>query len=169
MKCFVFLLLISLSTSKYISLEHFFDLNLKSVWESPRLQPLLKRIEKKFNDNSSQSSNQNTRILNGTKARFGDFPFHVLLEVDLQYYCGGSLIKNSWVLTAAHCIHGLHRAVTYSGVDVADRVIWKSVSEYLVEHDLYDHVNHHNDIGLIKLFDVPPKTSKLEVQKRCLF
>jgi trypsin len=164
MKCFVFLLLVSLSTGEYIDLEDFFALNLRSVWESPRLQPLLKRIESKFNVSSSHLSEQHSRILNGTKAKFGDFPFHVLMEFDLHYYCGGSLIKNSWVLTAAHCVHGLHRTVTYSGVNVADRVIWKSVSEYFVEHDFYDHVNHHNDIALVKLFDVPPKTRELEVQ-----
>jgi hypothetical protein len=165
MKWFVFFLLISLSTSEYINLEDFYALKLKSIWESPRLQPLRKHIESK-NKASSRSrhlSKQHSRILNGTQAMLGDFPFHVLLETDLHYYCGGSLIKADWVLTAAHCIHDLHRAVIYSGVDLADTVIWKSVSEYIVEHKGNSKTNFIHDIGLVKLFDVPPETSEFDV------
>jgi secreted trypsin-like serine protease len=159
MKCLVFLLLLSAATCEYIDFDDFFALNLKSVWESPRLQPLLKRIEKKLKKNSRNLSKQHSRILNGTQAMFGDFPFHVLVETDLEHYCGGSLIKADWVLTAAHCIHGLHRAVIYSGVDLADKIIWKSVSEYIVEHSGNSKDDFQHDIALIKLFDVPPKTS----------
>jgi hypothetical protein len=163
MKCLVFFLFITLSTSEFMDLEDFFALNLKSVWESPRLQPLRKHVESKSKASSRHLSKQHSRILNGTQAMLGDFPFHVLLETDLHYYCGGSLIKTDWVLTAAHCVHGLHRAVIYSGVDLADTVIWKSVSEYIVEHKGNTKTDFIHDIGLVKLFDVPPETSELDV------
>ena len=46
-----------------------------------------------FNDN---------RIVNGTDALLGEFPY----QVSVGQFCGGSLIKAEWVLTAAHCFDG---------------------------------------------------------------
>lgn len=50
------------------------------------------------------------RILGGLEAEPGQFPWQVLLVI--QYYewgilgCGGSLISDQWVITAAHCVDG---------------------------------------------------------------
>ena len=78
--------------------HHKFDVdvkNLKSIWESPEMKPVLKNLEKKVTRKSEPSS----RILNGIPAQPGQFPFHVLLAIDMFYECGGSLIKPNWVLT----------------------------------------------------------------------
>jgi len=55
-------------------------------------------------------SAQATRIFNGKEAKLGDFPHQVSLFVD--YYndpedthtCGGSILNEHWILTAAHCV-----------------------------------------------------------------
>ncbi|KAJ1843012.1 Chymotrypsin-like elastase member 2A [Coemansia sp. RSA 2708] len=44
------------------------------------------------------------RIIGGTQAPSGMFPFIVHLFKDGNAYCGGTLIDSEWVLTAAHCV-----------------------------------------------------------------
>ena len=42
-------------------------------------------------------------IINGKEAKAGAWPWHVQLFDRDDYMCGGSLIRNNWILTAAHC------------------------------------------------------------------
>lgn len=52
-----------------------------------------------------------SRIVQGYDAIRGQFPFYVYLEISSQteyeykkVECGGSLISNLWIITAAHCL-----------------------------------------------------------------
>ncbi|XP_046411718.1 tryptase delta-like [Neodiprion fabricii] len=51
-----------------------------------------------YSDNDS-----GRRIINGQQANPADFPFLVRLVADGNL-CGGSIISNYWIVTAAHCI-----------------------------------------------------------------
>ncbi|KAJ2760033.1 hypothetical protein H4S06_001933, partial [Coemansia sp. BCRC 34490] len=52
------------------------------------------------------SENSDERVIGGTVAPEGMFPFIVHLFKNDQPYCGGTLIDSEWVLTAAHCVAG---------------------------------------------------------------
>lgn len=48
-----------------------------------------------------------SRIVGGTTAQKGSWPWQAMLaSPGGSQFCGGSLIRDNWVLTASHCVAG---------------------------------------------------------------
>ena len=45
-----------------------------------------------------------TRIVGGTKASAGDWPWQAMLMRGSFGFCGGTLVAPQWVVTASHCV-----------------------------------------------------------------
>jgi secreted trypsin-like serine protease len=52
-------------------------------------------------------NNVHGQLIDGQEAEIGQFPWQVMLLLNLVFQCGGSLISDRWVLTAAHCVEEL--------------------------------------------------------------
>lgn len=103
--------------------------------------------------------NVSTRIVNGRNATRGQFPHQALLFItvneNISTDCGGTLLSNRWVLTAAHCLHKVQSVNIHLGVSNASdfnepgRVNLNS-TEFIL-HPRYFPTILINDIGLIRL------------------
>lgn len=51
--------------------------------------------------------NTRARIIGGRRADRGAHPWQVMLwnKSAKRHFCGGTLITDRWVVTAAHCVH----------------------------------------------------------------
>jgi len=131
--------------------------DLKNIWESPRLEPAVKRITSRYDLGYDLKSTIDQRgIVGGNYARLGQFPFHTLLVIDGMWWCGGSLINANFILTAAHCIYESFSASAYSINDLNEGYYWTSNSQSLIVHEQYDDYEIVNDIGLIRTLTPAP-------------
>lgn len=46
------------------------------------------------------------KIVGGEEAIEGDWKWMTILRNNGRFFCGGSLINNGWIITAAHCTSG---------------------------------------------------------------
>lgn len=107
-------------------------------------------------------------IVGGNTASDGEFPFLVRLYINIggsSYLCGGALLSDTWVITAAHCLDGAPAA----GVSVRAGSNQKSSggeiigANQLFIHPDYDTSTFDNDIALIELSSAvsAPKTDTI--------
>ena len=102
--------------------------------------------------NPEEPSYQRPRIVGGELANDGEFPFLVTV-LPSGSLCGGSIISDRWVVTAAHCLEGL----TASDVSVraGSNQLFSGYTTYQAEniylHPAYDNWTFDNDIALIQV------------------
>ncbi|CAM4729988.1 unnamed protein product [Leuciscus chuanchicus] len=105
------------------------------------------------------ATNNDHRIVGGNEATPGEIPWQVvfLAKVNKNVFCGGSLLSEEWVITAAHCVEG---KVGSFFIRVGEHDFSKKegkesdhgIAEYHIhprynaQHSLYNH-----DIALLKL------------------
>ncbi len=94
------------------------------------------------------------RIVGGQDAPDELFPHQVSLQTSGgSHYCGGSVIAEDWILTAAHCVDGSRASSVWveSGItdlsELGERV---QVAEIIVHPD-YDSWTMDNDMALLRL------------------
>jgi len=94
------------------------------------------------------------RIVGGQIANPNSWPWQIGLKKYGSFFCGGSLINNQWILTAAHCeqtVNGLTIHLGDHNIRQDGSGETQITASRWISHPQYDDYNIVNDVALIKL------------------
>jgi len=99
------------------------------------------------------------KVTYGTNAGVREFPWQVAMKVNGRYHCGGSVIAEKFILTAAHCVVSYQNAPRRLKLSVGDWdlestadgvTLGATVSKVHVNEN-YNRNNLQNDIAILEL------------------
>lgn len=105
---------------------------------------------------------QRLRIFGGGTSLPGLWPWQVALTVDDLFHCGGSLIAENWVVTAAHCVYNRRTRKLFSHIRVhlgvhdiksglREPFVQSIDSKEIVPHPNFNWNTFDSDLALIQL------------------
>ncbi|XP_059613173.1 trypsin-1-like [Phlebotomus argentipes] len=95
------------------------------------------------------------RVVGGEEAIPHEFPYMVSLQWQGQHFCGGAILSEEWILTAAHCVKIFDKDTEVvagaHSLSQPDEFEQRRNHSKIIEHEAYlGGVNPH-DIALVRL------------------
>lgn len=98
------------------------------------------------------------RVVGGRASEPKAWPFLVAIYKDGHFHCGGIILNELWILTAAHCVDGYMNHYYEIQAGMLRRSSFSPMSQfrkarYAIEYPRYSGKDMTNDIGMIMLDD----------------
>ncbi|KYM77715.1 Trypsin-1 [Atta colombica] len=96
-----------------------------------------------------------SRIVDGTPTTIIKHPYQISIHYKDKFICGGSIISERWILTAAHCVYG-EKTLSVFKVRVGSMyhnkggILIKDIAS-IICHKKYHPLTYDYDVSLIKL------------------
>ncbi|XP_075798904.1 transmembrane protease serine 11E [Microtus pennsylvanicus] len=161
--------------------EHVLHEKLKYATGPPSVDPEsveIKKINKTETDNflnhccgtrrNKSTAQTSLRIIGGTQAEEGEWPWQSSLQLDGSHRCGATLINNTWLVSAAHCFRTYKDPSSWTasfGATIQPPKLRTGLRRIIV-HEKYKYPSHDYDIALAELSRPVPCTNA--VHKVCL-
>lgn len=130
-----------------------------------------------FSPIASASLNIRNHIVGGTDTEIIKTPWQVLIQIERSdgkfSRCGGTVISERWILSAAHCFNDSGSSSSYSPVtadkidvisgtaDLTDvRYLHRNSVNKLITHSSYSQTEHIYDVALLELTNAIPKPAQ---------
>ncbi|KAM4589440.1 transmembrane protease serine 13a [Fundulus diaphanus] len=111
-----------------------------------------------------------SRIIGGTAAKPGQWPWQLSLQFKGSHVCGGILISRDFVLTAAHCFPSAYQSAkdwkVYGGIVSLDKLSEPYLVQKIILNNNYNNRNNDQDVALLKL--TSPVSFNDNVRPACL-
>ncbi|XP_003739658.1 testisin-like [Galendromus occidentalis] len=105
----------------------------------------------------NQSPSRKSRIVGGSDADPGEFPWMVSLRVRGDHFCGATIVHQKFLLTAAHCVQGRNPRLFTARVGEHHMGLASIFEEDYQVNRIFVHPNYshpkryNNDIALVRL------------------
>uniref|UniRef100_A0A8C9KS86 Serine protease 55 n=1 Tax=Panthera tigris altaica TaxID=74533 RepID=A0A8C9KS86_PANTA len=103
-----------------------------------------------------EEGTQYSRIIGGMEAEVGEFPWQVSIQARNEHFCGGAIINEWWIVTAAHCLFyeelsPMDLSVVLGTNDLRSPSLEIKRVTSIILHKDFQRANMDNDIALLLL------------------
>ncbi|CAG9769371.1 unnamed protein product [Ceutorhynchus assimilis] len=125
-----------------------------------------------LNEVTAKPQHPPLKIVNGTTAKDGEFPYMVQLLSDSDaFFCGGSIIGDRWILTAGHCVeaseggkvvYGTNLLAEEKHLDTAIKIKKSYLHPLFAYNYTYGGDIPYFDVGILELEHAIPFDAKAQ-------